>query len=42
MRMMPFLRDKDMTNLMKSRGVPSAIVAQARKLMMQRRGGDKK
>jgi len=42
MRMMPFLRDKDMVNLMKSRGVPSAVVAQARKLMLQRRGGDKK
>jgi hypothetical protein len=42
MRMMPFLRDKDMAALMKSRGVPSAVVAQARKLMQQRRGGDKK
>ncbi len=42
MRMMPFLRDKDIQVLMKSRGVPSAIVAQARKIMMQRRGGDKK
>jgi hypothetical protein len=44
MRMMPFLREKDLTTLMKSKGVPSAVVAQARKLMMQRRGtqGDKK
>ena len=42
MKLMPFLRDKDITNLMKSKGVPSAIVAQARKLMLQRRGGSKK
>jgi hypothetical protein len=44
MRLMPFLREKDLTTLMKSKGVPSAVVAQARKLMMQRRGGagDKK
>lgn len=39
MRLMPFLREKDLTNLSKSKGVPSAIVAQARKLLMQRRGG---
>jgi hypothetical protein len=39
MRLMPFLREKDLNNLMKSKGVPSAVVAQARKLMMQRRGG---
>ena len=42
MKLMPFLRDKDITNLMKSRGVPSAVVAQARKILTQRRGGDKK
>ena len=41
MRLMPFLRDKDIDRLIKSKGVPSAIVAQARKLMMQRRGGKK-
>lgn len=39
MRLMPFLREKDLTLLSKSKGVPSAIVAQARKLLMQRRGG---
>ena len=44
MRLMPFLREKDLATLMKSKGVPSAVVAQARKLMSQRRGGssDKK
>jgi hypothetical protein len=44
MRLMPFLRERDLTNLMKSKGVASAVVAQARKLMSQRRGGhgDKK
>ncbi len=41
MRLMPFLRDKDIDRLIKSKGVPSAIVAQARKLIMQRRGGKK-
>jgi hypothetical protein len=42
MRLMPFLRDKDLTNMTKSKGIPSAVVAQARKLLMQRRGGEKK
>jgi hypothetical protein len=42
MRLMPFLREKDLTSLTKSKGVASAVVAQARKLLMQRRGGDKK
>jgi len=42
-KLLPFLREKDLTNLSKSRGVPSAVVSQARKLIMQRRGGaDKK
>ena len=36
MRMMPFLREKDLRNVAKSRGVPSAVVAQARKLISQR------
>lgn len=40
-RLLPFLRDKDLVNLTKSKGIPSALVAQARKLMMQRRGGGK-
>jgi hypothetical protein len=42
MRLMPFLREKDLITLTKSKGVASAVVAQARKLLMQRRGGDKK
>jgi hypothetical protein len=42
MRLMPFLREKDLVILTKSKGVASAVVAQARKLMMQRRGGEKK
>jgi hypothetical protein len=42
MRLMPFLRDKDLTNMTKSKGIPSAVVAQARKLLLQRRGGEKK
>lgn len=42
MRLLPFLREKDLTNLSKSKGVPSAVVAQARKLLMQRRGPGKK
>ncbi|HTL33429.1 MAG TPA: hypothetical protein VL326_09900 [Kofleriaceae bacterium] len=42
MRLMPFLREKDLEKLIRSKGVPSAVVAQARKLMMQRRGGSDK
>jgi hypothetical protein len=38
-KFLPFLREKDLTNLSKSKGVPSALAAQARKLLMQRRGG---
>jgi hypothetical protein len=40
-KFLPFLREKDLTNLSKSKGVPSALVAQCRKLLMQRRGGNK-
>jgi len=42
MRLMPFLREKDLQSLLKSRGVPSAVIAQARKLMSQRGSGNKK
>jgi hypothetical protein len=42
MRLMPFLREKDLGLLAKSKGVSSAVVAQARKIMMQRRGGQNK
>jgi hypothetical protein len=42
-KLLPFLREKDLVFLSKSKGVPSALVAQCRKLLMQRRGaGDKK
>jgi hypothetical protein len=40
-RLLPFLRERDLQSLIKSRGVASALVAQARKLQMQRRGGGK-
>jgi hypothetical protein len=42
MRLMPFLREKDLVNLTKSKGIASAVAAQARKLLMQRRGGSSK
>lgn len=35
-RFLPFLRQKDLVQLSKSRSVPSALVAQARKLILQR------
>ncbi|MCX5745669.1 MAG: hypothetical protein NT062_24600, partial [Proteobacteria bacterium] len=41
-RMLPFLREKDLQAIAKSRGVSSAVVAQARKLITQRRGGSGK
>lgn len=42
-KLLPFLREKDLVFLSKSKGVPSAVVAQCRKLLMQRRGtSDKK
>jgi hypothetical protein len=37
-RMMPFLRERDLQAIVKSKGVPSAVVAQARKLQMTRGG----
>jgi hypothetical protein len=37
-RFMPFLRQKDLANLSKSKGIPSAVAAQARKLISQRGG----
>jgi len=40
-KFLPFLREKDLTLLSKSKGVPSALVAQCRKLLMQRGGGKK-
>lgn len=41
-RMLPHLRDKDLRNVAKSKGIPSAVVAQARKLISQRMPGQKK
>ena len=41
-KMMPFLRERDLTAVGNSRGIPSAVVSQAKKLIMQRKGGDKK
>jgi hypothetical protein len=38
-RMLASLRERDVQNLARSRGVPSALVAQARRLLMQRAGG---
>jgi hypothetical protein len=37
-RFLPFLRQKDLQNLSKSKGVPSAVAAQARKMLSQRGG----
>jgi hypothetical protein len=41
-KFLPFLREKDLAMLAKSKGVASALVAQCRKLLMQRGGGNKK
>lgn len=35
-RMLPHLRERELRNLSKSKGIPSAVAAQARKLLMQR------
>ena len=35
-RMLPFLRERDLTEIVRSKGIPSAVVAQARKLQQQR------
>lgn len=37
-RFLPFLRPKDLQNLSKSKGIPSAVAAHARKLIAQRGG----
>ena len=41
-KLLQALREKDLVNIMKSKGVPSALVAQARKIQMQRKGGANK
>jgi len=38
-RMLGLLRERDIQLLAKSKGVTSALVAQARRLLLQRRGG---
>jgi hypothetical protein len=37
-RFLPFLRQKDLASISKSKGIPSAVAAQARKLIAQRGG----
>ena len=39
MRFLPFLNEKQIREIARSKGVPSALSAQARKLLMQRGGG---
>jgi hypothetical protein len=39
MRFLPFLHDKDLRNVARSKGIPSALVAQAKKLMTQKGSG---
>ncbi|HWM86061.1 MAG TPA: hypothetical protein VNO33_09490 [Kofleriaceae bacterium] len=39
MRLLPLLREKDVDSLARSKGIPSALAAQARKLVMQRGAG---
>lgn len=41
MRLLPHLREKDQDNLARSKGISSALAAQARKLTMQRQTGRK-
>jgi hypothetical protein len=41
-RLLQFFREKDLVNLTKSKGVSSALVAVARRMLMQRRGGSGK
>ena len=41
-RMLPHLREKDLKNVAKSKGVPSAVTAQARKLLTNRTTGGKR
>jgi len=38
-KLLPFLLERDLQALARSKGVPSAVAAQARKLIMQRKGG---
>ena len=38
-KLLSFLRANDLTLVSKSRGIPSAVVAQAKKLILSRGGG---
>ena len=40
-KLLPFLLERDLTNLARSKGIPSAVAAQAKKLLLQRKGGAK-
>jgi hypothetical protein len=42
MRLLPHLREKDQDNVARSRGIPTALAAQARKLMAQRQSGGRR
>jgi hypothetical protein len=39
MRLLPLLREKDVQQVARSKGIPSSLAAQARKLVMQRKAG---
>ncbi len=39
MRLLPFLHDKDLAKIAKSKGIPSALATQARKLLAAKTGG---
>ncbi len=39
MRLLPFLHDRDLRNVARSRSVPSALIAQAKRLIAQKSGG---
>jgi hypothetical protein len=41
MRLLPLLREKDIQNVSRSKGIPSALAAQARKLISMRQSGGK-
>jgi hypothetical protein len=41
-KLLPFLLERDLANLARSKGVPSAVTAQAKKLLNQRKGGGAK
>jgi hypothetical protein len=41
-KLLPFLLERDLNNLARSKGVPSAVTAQAKKLLLQRKGGSNK